>query len=156
MTRAVREALVEAAERIGSDGKGRDGLVGYLVRMAYKRPDNFDAMLMRMIPLNLPGADGAGAVAQEFRTAEEVRRAMRERGLPVPQSLLDGTPGVNDETARSLDGEVIRPPAPARGARERVEDFEYEDAEIVADAEANATEDPDDEDAESQPTGRRR
>lgn len=103
MTRAVREATIEAAERLGSDGKGKDGLVGYLIKMAVKRPDNFDTMLLRMIPLTLPNeGDKPGGVAQEFRTVEEVRRALKERSLPVPLSLMEGTPGLGDEKVSSV------------------------------------------------------
>lgn len=101
MTRAVREAVIEAAEQIGFDGKGKDGLVGYLMRMAYKRPDNFDTMLMRMLPLSLP--DGPNNQPQEYKTVEEVRRAIKERALPMPESLRQNTPSIDDESIRDLD-----------------------------------------------------
>lgn len=101
MTRAVREATIEAAERIGFDGNGKDGLVGYLMRMAYKRPDNFDTMLMRMLPLSLP--EGPGGAPQEYKTVEEVRRAIRERALPMPESLRQNTPSIDDESIQDLD-----------------------------------------------------
>lgn len=100
MTRAVREAVIEAAERIGSDGKGKDGLIGFMIGMAKKRPENFDSMLLRMVPI-MEGVSRGDEEIRQYKTVEEVRRAMRERALPVPASLMEGTPTVHDD-ARAL------------------------------------------------------
>jgi hypothetical protein len=33
LTQELKDAVIEAAERVGSDLKGKDGLIGYLVRV---------------------------------------------------------------------------------------------------------------------------
>jgi hypothetical protein len=37
-TTDIREALIEAVNRFGRDGKGVDGMVGYLLRNCEKKP----------------------------------------------------------------------------------------------------------------------
>jgi len=45
-TREYREALIEVANQIGSDGKGKEGLVGYLTVIALYHPAVFVRMLV--------------------------------------------------------------------------------------------------------------
>jgi hypothetical protein len=44
------EAVVVAAERVGKDNSGRNGLIGYLVRLARTEPRSFAALLARTPP----------------------------------------------------------------------------------------------------------
>jgi hypothetical protein len=44
------EAVVVAAERVGQDNSGRNGLIGYLVRLARTEPRSFAALLARTPP----------------------------------------------------------------------------------------------------------
>lgn len=60
-TRALKEAIVLAAEKVGQDGKGQDGLTGYLVRLATDEPKAFAALLGKVLPLQVTG-EGGGAV----------------------------------------------------------------------------------------------
>lgn len=53
-TRNVREAVLSAAEEIGFDGKGRDGLIGYMQRIATDHPASFVTLLCRLMPLQKP------------------------------------------------------------------------------------------------------
>lgn len=52
-TRVLKEAMLLAAERAGSDGKGKDGLVGYLTRLAIRHPTTFGPMLARTMTLQV-------------------------------------------------------------------------------------------------------
>jgi hypothetical protein len=44
-----------AAEQVGEDGKGRDGLVGYLKTQAKNRPELFVPLLARVLPPQMTG-----------------------------------------------------------------------------------------------------
>lgn len=61
VTKALREAVVEAAEKVGEDGKGKDGAVGYLVMLAKKEPKSFAGLLGRAMPLQVEGPGDGGA-----------------------------------------------------------------------------------------------
>ena len=51
VTPEMRKAIIEAAEMVGSDGKGKGGLTGYLVRLArMENPVIFGKLLRRSIP----------------------------------------------------------------------------------------------------------
>jgi len=53
LTRTLKEAIVLAAEAEGSDGKGRDGLVGYLRSVARDRPAVYTQLLGKLLPLEV-------------------------------------------------------------------------------------------------------
>ncbi len=61
VTKALREAVVEAAEKVGEDGKGKNGAVGYLVQLAQKEPKAFASLLGRAMPLQVEGPGEGGA-----------------------------------------------------------------------------------------------
>lgn len=61
-TKVLKEAILLAAERHGEDGKGKEGLTGYLVRLASKEPRSFAVLLAKVLPLQVTGEDGAGIV----------------------------------------------------------------------------------------------
>jgi hypothetical protein len=48
---SLHEAVIVAAEQVGEDDHGRDGLIGYLVRLARTEPRAFAAFLAR-VPSN--------------------------------------------------------------------------------------------------------
>jgi hypothetical protein len=58
-TAVLKEAILLAAEQVGEDGAGRDGLVGYLRHVAEKEVKSFTGLLGRVLPLQLSGEDGA-------------------------------------------------------------------------------------------------
>jgi hypothetical protein len=58
-TAALKEAILLAAQQVGEDCSGRDGLVGYLRHVAGKEVKSFTALLGRVLPLQLSGEDGA-------------------------------------------------------------------------------------------------
>lgn len=55
LTRVIKEAVVDAAAQIGEDGKGRNGLQGYLKRLALHEPRSFATLLGRIIPIQIQG-----------------------------------------------------------------------------------------------------
>jgi hypothetical protein len=62
VTTALKEAILKAAEKVGEDGKGKDGLTGYLVMLARKERKAFAGLLGRLQPLKLGGEGEDGAI----------------------------------------------------------------------------------------------
>lgn len=54
----LREAILIAAEEVGQDGAGTDGLVGYLKFLAIEEPKSFASLLSRVMPLQLSAPPG--------------------------------------------------------------------------------------------------
>jgi hypothetical protein len=63
-TRALKEAILQAADDVGMDGKGRDGLIGYLRRVATEDARSFVSLLGRVLPLQVTG-EGGGPIQIE-------------------------------------------------------------------------------------------
>lgn len=57
-TALLKEAIIMAAEQVGSDGSGKDALTGYCVFLAKNEPKAFSALLGRVLPLQVTGPDG--------------------------------------------------------------------------------------------------
>ncbi len=57
-TAALKEAILMAAETVGSDGKGKDALVGYCVFLAKEEPKSFAQLLGKVLPMQVTGEDG--------------------------------------------------------------------------------------------------
>lgn len=72
--------ILEAAEQVGSDGRGRDGLVGYLRMLAKNYPRQFIALLGKIVDYEPPRE-----TTTVLRTREEIEAEMRARGLSVPK-----------------------------------------------------------------------
>jgi hypothetical protein len=86
-TVVLKDCILTAMGMIGRDGKGKDEAEGYLARIALLHPDLFIKLLEKMLPFSLTGG-GGGAVQVEYSTREEIVLRMKERGLPIPQTLL--------------------------------------------------------------------
>ena len=80
-TNLLRDAVILAAEAVGSDGAGKDGLVGYLMRVAIINPLPFCSLLGRVMPLqkSAPEVDHTKIV---YRSADEIRQELLDRGVP--------------------------------------------------------------------------
>ena len=61
-TRALKEAILMAAEQAGADGAGLDGVTGYLRTLATTEPRAFSTLLGKVLPLQVTGA-GDGPMA---------------------------------------------------------------------------------------------
>jgi hypothetical protein len=92
ITRILKEALPEALERLGSDGQGKDGLVGWLMQVATKEPVAYLRLLDKLLPHQINGASLSVTATAVYSTHEEIVGRMKERGLPVPAGLAEPAP----------------------------------------------------------------
>ena len=53
VTRVLKEAMILAAERVGENGRGRGGLVGYLEAQAREYPRTYLQVLAKLLPLDM-------------------------------------------------------------------------------------------------------
>ena len=70
-TGALKEAILIAAEQVGSDGDGKDGLTGYLRHVAKTDVKAFSGLLGKVLPLQLAN-DGDEALRIEVITRKVV------------------------------------------------------------------------------------
>lgn len=94
----LKEAILEAAALVGSNGKGKDGLVGYLENLARTHKPVYARLLEKVLPMQLHIKERSNALL----TPEEAIERLRERGLPVPPSLMELAGGV-PSVAHALD-----------------------------------------------------
>ena len=83
-TSEYREALFEVANQIGGDGKGKDGLRGYLKVIAVYHPEVFARMLCALIRPGgafEPDEPEPDEPEPERRTLEEAKERLRKTGL---------------------------------------------------------------------------
>lgn len=97
MTRRIRDALINAAELVGSDNKGKDGLTGYLAWLARQEPAVYGRLLEKLMPMQIDGKINHGLYEGVYETMEEVREAIKARGLPIPPRMIEGEFEVVDE-----------------------------------------------------------
>lgn len=86
----LKEAILQAAEMSGRNGRGKDGAVGYLVWLSRAEPAVFGRMLEKVMPLQVDFKDKTD---RTMNAAEAVAR-LKERGIPVPPALLSLAEGV--------------------------------------------------------------
>lgn len=88
VTVILKDGIMAAMDQVGYDTKGKEGVVGFLKRMAIRKPEQFMRLVEKLLPYQLTGKDG-GPMQLVHQTKEELVARMKERGLPVPQSLMD-------------------------------------------------------------------
>jgi len=101
ITVKLKEAILEAAERSGSNGKGKDGTVGYLMWLSRAEPAVYGRMLEKILPLQLDVRDKTN---EKLTPAQAIER-LRERGLPVPSSLTDLAAKVGEAVSRQQEND---------------------------------------------------
>ena len=86
VSRTLRECVLMAGEIVGSDGKGRDGLLDYLVRIARRDPKTFCGLLGRLLPVDLRSHGGRSPSAPSGPSKKSAQRsaARHERRLRRP------------------------------------------------------------------------
>src|SRR5262245_9894317 len=57
-TAVLKDAILRAAELSGNDKKGKDGLVGYLRRVADDDIKAFSGLLGKVLPMQVAGGNG--------------------------------------------------------------------------------------------------
>jgi hypothetical protein len=70
-----KKAILEAAYRIGQDGNGKNGVVGYFSWVAVRHPQIFCTLLMNLLPLENAESD---APEEPRRTIEESTQSIRD------------------------------------------------------------------------------
>jgi hypothetical protein len=117
-SRDLQEDLWEALERVGRDGKGEGGRVGYLMWLAREEPKSCTLLLRGTQPAQIR----ATMTLKPELTLDEALAEMRARGLrpELIENLLkvDDELGPDDEP-NPYDHEVIdlKPEPPAGGAK---------------------------------------
>ena len=101
MTTTLKDAILKAAELVGADGKGKDGLVGYLKDLAGNRKELFVPLLARVLPLQINAKSEEKPVVV-YRSLEELRgtaRTPRQRShARTSYQKPDGTQGAGRYT----------------------------------------------------------
>lgn len=81
LTREMREAIVNAAIRLGADGKGKDGLEGYMMMLGSEEKKTFGMLLRAVLPMQVNASINT-SVNVKYKTLEEVTEEARKLGLP--------------------------------------------------------------------------
>jgi len=74
----LKDAILEAASLVGYDEMGKDGLVGYLKRVAVYYPESFIPLLGQVLTLQA-GARVDVPEKVTYRTVEEIQAALKEK-----------------------------------------------------------------------------
>lgn len=96
----LRELVVMAGELAGEDGNGKDGMLGYLTRIARQKPELYVPLLAKVIPHIVQSPDQP---EKEYRTREEIQAELAQRGLPTSGVLIND-PVYKDVTAKMTNG----------------------------------------------------
>jgi hypothetical protein len=85
-TVGLKQAILQAAEDVGQDGKGQDGLLGYLRRQAVENPPAYMVLLGKVLPSTLTAdPDSEGPLVVEivkFRYSEDDPRVVNDPSYP--------------------------------------------------------------------------
>jgi len=76
----LKECIIAAAEIHGNDGKGKDGLTGFLLNLAVKDLRAFAMLLARVLPLQIDHKKEV-KVEVTYRSVEEIQEELRQRGI---------------------------------------------------------------------------
>jgi hypothetical protein len=74
------QAIVQAAEQVGSDGKGKGGVEGYMQRLADKKTGHFIPLLRQAVQKQVPAAQQPDN-AVVYGGEQEFRQALVDRGV---------------------------------------------------------------------------
>jgi hypothetical protein len=127
-TRILKEAILVAAECEGNDGKGKQGLVGYLRGVARKHPKEYTHLLGKVLPLEVQAslmqlqmqltAQGAFGINGAMINVAEIKALPTEDLHSILSSLQRvTTPGLgilkrmdlphDTQIAQTIDAEVV-------------------------------------------------
>jgi hypothetical protein len=85
VTVALKQAIILGAEDVGEDGKGKDGLQGYMRRLALQEPSVFGQLLRRIMPVEVRRDIDPNS------TLGQVLEAVRARIAYEKAKAIDGT-----------------------------------------------------------------
>jgi hypothetical protein len=86
LTRFSRDAIIEGLSRYGSDGKGKDGLVGFVLAAVRKDLRNGVTMLGMVTPKQVDAVITRGEVT--YTTIAELDADLAKHGLPVSSEIF--------------------------------------------------------------------
>lgn len=69
-TALLKEAILKAAEAVGSDGNGKGKLTGYCTFLAREEPKAFAQLLGKVLPMQVTGENGGAVVLEIVRFAD--------------------------------------------------------------------------------------
>jgi hypothetical protein len=101
------ERIVQAAEQVGADGKGKDGVDGYLQMLADQKTGYFVGLLRQAVQRQVPTAEPQNQVV--YATEQDFRQALLDRG--VHPTLLPPPPREFNEKPPTH----LNPPKPPSG-----------------------------------------
>ena len=109
VNRDLIQAIVQAAEQVGSDGKGKNGVDGYLQMLAGKKAAYFVGLLRQAVQKQVPATEPENEVV--YSTEQDFRQALLDRGvhptlLPPPPRDFNERPPINGD---------LKPPKPPLG-----------------------------------------
>jgi hypothetical protein len=88
--RKITSSFMEAIERLGSDGKGTDGVVGYFMTACAQQPAAALAFASRLVPRRIQtSTDPDSALGQILEAARA--RLQVEKARMIDHSVIDGT-----------------------------------------------------------------
>jgi hypothetical protein len=91
----IVDAIITAAVRRGSDGRGKDGLDGRMFMLARTDRGSFGNLLVAALRLKMKAKPERWAACKEFMTEQEAKAELRELGLP--EELLKYLPEYDPE-----------------------------------------------------------
>ncbi len=107
ITTDLKQGIVGAAAELGEDGRGKNGLQGYLKFLASKYPKQFSSLLGRVIPLQVNATPGmyigsvniVGMPADRYLTAEQIKALSPEDEPPIIDGVQVFSPDDDEEAA---------------------------------------------------------
>ncbi len=102
-TQLLSDLVIEAAVKSGSDLKGKDGLIGYLMRVGRRNPKAFGSLLRALLPLRI---DLQTEIDEEKRwTLEDFEAFYSQLRKPLPFWVRPYFNGGLEEVAEQLEKE---------------------------------------------------
>ena len=100
----LKECIMQAAILEGSDGKGKDGLIGFLRKLSKKDLRSFAGLLGRVLPLQIENEKDE-QVEVTYRSVAEVRRELLSRGITMElmTKILHEPPTIEHEAGGTND-----------------------------------------------------
>jgi hypothetical protein len=100
-TQLLSDLVIEAAELVGSDLEGKDGLVGYLMRVGQQDTKAFSSLLRAVLPLKVKLEPD-----KNTWTLEDYRVDYERRGMEMPFWFPADFNGTLEELAEQLEKEL--------------------------------------------------
>lgn len=121
-----RDAIVHAAATLGEDGKGFEGVFGYMRMIARTEPRIFAMLIAKVMPLQIQSTHRTEYVV---RHRHELLLELKQRGLPV-KSIFE----VSDDEYDIIDGKEVGPRPDASPTVAMATECEQQEAQPSEDA----------------------